>query len=120
MMRLRIRNARTRVLRLREALLSPDPAEIGLCLEGLQEAVRDLQGLEAEWQVLPAGEPAAEQARLELEALRRDLCAATRLIECGAAFHLGWARLLGAAAAGYTAQGSPGELTPARSVSLQG
>jgi hypothetical protein len=56
----------------------------------------------------------------ELKSLQADLLAVQKLIEHGAAFHSGWARLLGAAAAGYTSSGEAAPLAARGSLAIQG
>jgi hypothetical protein len=89
-----ITSARRHVEALRTALLSPSPEEIERCLPGLEEAVRCLTGSEKE-------PPDAAACR----ALRNELRIVSRLIEHGTAFCQGWAKLLGAATAGYLPTG---------------
>ena len=79
------------------ALLSPSPEEIERCLPALEEAVRCLAGAEQELEHPGLGG--------ELNALKNELRIVSRLIEHGAAFYQGWAKLLGAATAGYMPTG---------------
>src|SRR5712692_10331430 len=100
-----INHARTQVEALSIALLSPSPEEVGRCLPALEEAARSLTGAEKE---LRSG--AAD--RQELQALRNELRVVNRLIECGAAYYQGWAKLLGAATAGYMPTGEAAPISP--------
>ena len=89
-----ITSARRHVEALRAALLSPSPEAIERCLPALEEAVRCLTGAEKELRDAAA-----------CRALRNELRIVNRLIEHGAAFYQGWAKLLGAATAGYMPTG---------------
>jgi hypothetical protein len=97
------KQARDRIERLRLALLSPSPEEIGAALPGLEEAALFLQTVEQE---LRDGVPAPREVRQELKMLRNDLRISAKLIEHGMAFCHGWARMLGAGPA-YTQEGQP-------------
>ena len=105
----RTHNARRQVEALRLALLTPSPEEVWLCLPGLEEAVRCLTATEQE-----------SPNTAELRALKSDLRIVTRLIEHGAALHQGWARLLGAVTAGYTATGDAAPVAAFGSLSIVG
>ena len=97
------KQARNGIERLRVALLSPSPEDIGEALPALEEAVLCLTTVEQE---LREGAAAPYEVRRELELLRNDLRISTRLIENGMAFCQGWARMIGAGPA-YTASGQP-------------
>ena len=56
----------------------------------------------------------------DLKALKIELRSAAKLIQHGFEFHRGWARLLGAAASGYTASGEAAQLNPPRKLALEG
>ena len=96
MMRSNLNTARRNVEQLRNALVSPSPQDIEQCLPGLVEAAACLGIIQ---QNLGAGEADPELGR-ELKALKNDLTAVNKLIEHGATFYQGWARLLGSATAG--------------------
>ena len=104
----RISKARRHVEALRAALLCPGPEEIERCLPGLEEAARSLAAAETELSASGAARPILAR---ELRALSHELKLASRLIEHGAAFHSGWAKLLGAAAAGYMPTGEAAPIT---------
>lgn len=102
-MLLRTKQAREKIAALRLALLSPSPEEISAALPGLEEAVRCLQTVERE---LREGACAPYEVRRELKLLKNDLRISRRLIEHGAAFCRGWAKMLGAGPS-YTPAGQP-------------
>ncbi len=117
-----LKTARTHIERLRGALLSPSPDEIEQCLPGLVEAAACLglvqQKLKlGEVEGLGAADP--ELGR-ELKALKNDLTAVRRLIEHGASFYQGWAKLLGSATAGYTPTGDAAPISFTGSLSIRG
>jgi hypothetical protein len=99
----RTKQARHRIERLRMALLSPSPEEIGAALPGLEEAALCLQTVEQE---LRDGAIAPYEVRCELKMLRNDLRISSKLIEHGMAFCRGWAQMIGAGPA-YTQAGQP-------------
>ena len=112
-----INNARKHVEALRLALLTPSPEQIVRCLPGLEEAARCLAATERE---LPRAGPERLELPAELRALKNDLRAVNRLIERGAAYHQGWAKLLGLAAAGYTPTGDAAPIAASGSLSIRG
>jgi hypothetical protein len=134
-----IHDVRASVAALRAALKKPSPDQLLACLPALSEAAERLSAIEAELlrngrTTTPGGssgdqpdsEPAStwradsvEIARA-LKSLKSDLRAAVNLIEHGAAFYRGWARLLGAAASGYTPSGEAAPLAAPGSVSVAG
>src|SRR5271156_6097409 len=100
-----IRCARSRVTALRSALLSPSqsPAELMDCVPGLSKAATCLSAIEQRLKAQPAAAKVVSIHHVRgLKSLQAELRAVQKLIEHGSAFHRGWARLLGAAAAGYT------------------
>lgn len=115
-MRSNLNLARTRIEQLRSALRSPSPEEIERCLPGLVEAAACL-GLIQQQLGCEAFEP--ELGR-ELKALKNDLNLVGRLIEHGAAFYLGWAKLLGSATSGYTPSGEAAPISAAGTMSIRG
>ncbi len=113
----RTKQARQKVERLRLALLSPAPEEIGQALPGLEEAAQCLHAIEQE---LRDGAVASPELQGELKMLQNDLRIIFRLIEHGMAFCQGWARMLGAGPA-YTQAGQPAPLVEAGgALSVQG
>jgi len=100
---------------MRAALIAPTPESIEECLPGLAEAADLLGRVQQE---LAEGGP--RDIVLEIHALRREIAGLKRLIGGGAAFYRGWARLLGAAAGGYTPSGEAAPVVPAQSISIRG
>lgn len=87
------------------------------CLPGLSEAAGCLSAIEHQLRAQPA--VSIDRVR-ELRSLKSELRAVRNLIEHGAAFHRGWARLLGAAAAGYTSLGEAAPLAARGSLAMEG
>ena len=116
-----IRDSRTQIATLREALLSRElsPTQLIACLPGLSKAAAALGAVEYELRVRPGSAIGARVTR-DLKSLQSELDNAAKLIERGAAFHQGWARVLGSAAAGYTASGDGAPLAARGTVALQG
>jgi hypothetical protein len=96
-----IQQARASIDALRLTLLSPDPAELGGAIPGLEAALRDLEALSRE---IRQGASAPIGLHRELMLLKNDLRISGRLIEHGAAFWRGWAKLVGAGPS-YTQSG---------------
>ena len=115
-MRLRIQQARASIEALRLALVGASPGEIVAALPGLQQAVECLEAVEQE---VREGACAPYEVRRELKLLKDDLRLNARLIEGGAAFCQGWARLLGAGPA-YTPAGRAAPVEASATLSLQG
>jgi hypothetical protein len=118
---LEIDNARRHVEALRIALLSPSPDEIERCLPSLEEAVRCLAAAE---RGLRDGSGGGPELGPRLESLKSELRIVDRMIGQGAAFYRSWAKLLGAATAGYMPTGEvapiPRPMEGTGSVSLRG
>ena len=112
-----LRRAREHVAALRGALVSPSPEEIERFLPALVEAAACLGSVQHEIETSSTGVP---ELREELHALKSELALVQRLIEHGATFYQGWARLLGSATGGYTPSGESAPLTGARTISAQG
>ncbi len=136
-----INDVRASLAALRAALKKPSPDQLLACLPALSEAAARLSGIEAE--LLEGNRAAARDGRSgekspnsgqfsassppdsvkiarALKALKSDLRATVNLIEHGAAFYRGWARLLAAAASGYTPSGEAAPLAAPGSVSVAG
>ncbi len=119
----RIRRARSHVAALRNALLSPaqSPGELMGCVPGLSQAAGCLSAIEHRLQAQPAMSKVVSIGHVrELRSLQSDLRSVQELIEHGAAFHRGWARLLGAAAVGYTSSGEAAPLAARGSLAMEG
>ena len=123
-----LRQARARLSDVRRVLAAAStPEEIRDCAPLLEEAILALQAIpsRADGFLLSssvpdhADETSGELAR-EFEALQFELGVVRRLIEGGADFYRGWARILAAVLTGYTPSGEPAALTARGSVSLEG
>lgn len=91
------------------------------CLPGLSQAAGCLSAIEHRSQAKPVVSLVASIDHVrELKSLQAELRAVQKLIEHGAAFHRGWARLLGAAAAGYTSSGETAPLAARGSLAMEG
>ena len=114
-----IKDVRNRVAALRTALLSPAPSpdQIIGCVPELTKAASGLTAIERR---SPAHPAVSIRDLRELSSLKTELRAAAKLIEHGAAFHRGWARLLGAAVAGYTPSGEAAPLITRGSLAMEG
>lgn len=112
-----VNHARECIAALREALMKSSPDELMACLPGLSDAAGRLSAVERE---VRSSSPAADELTRALKGLKSDLSAANKLIEHGAGFYRGWARLLGAAAAGYTPSGEAAPLTVRGSLAMEG
>ncbi len=138
-----INDARASVAALRAALKKPSPDQLVACLPALSEAGGRLRAVEIELlrntgttkpdgsffsengcqsapEQLRGSPPDSGEIARALKSLKSDLRAAAKLIEHGATFYRGWARLLGAAAAGYTPSGEAALLAVPGSVSVEG
>ena len=109
--------ARRRIASFRAALLSPSAEDIALALPELMEAAGQLGALELE---LRRGAHDHHEILTGLKALKDDLRMVRGLIDHGAEFYRGWAKLLGAAAGGYTPWGEAAPLAPSAAVSVHG
>lgn len=113
-----VAEARRDLARVRRLLAQPTSAAVAdsaVLLENAANRLRDLeQGLRRGGGGRPPG-----LAR-ELGELRRELARASEMLESAAALYLGWARLLFAAAGGYTARGEPAAQLAARRFSVEG
>jgi hypothetical protein len=111
-----LNSARTRVARMRAALLAPTPEAIERCLPGLAEAA-DLLG-RVQQDLAAGGE--RHNVLMDLHALKRELGAIHQLIARGAGLYRGWSKLLGAATAGYMPSGEAAAVAPSGKVSIRG
>jgi len=109
-----VKSARGHVAEVRAALQFPSPEELSRGIPLLNEAIVCLQTMEPD-----RDSRNADLAR-ELGALRFELGVLRRLVEGGAEFYRGWARVLAMAAAGYTPTGAPAPLAAPGSVSVEG
>jgi hypothetical protein len=111
----------------RKALLGSEKTLIQGCLSRLEQAAVAFQ--DAFQGMTPPGPPDVQPApakltqitlRRDLTALRKDLAVVAGLAQSGAALYQGLARLLGAAAGGYTSQGDGAPLQPSVGVVVRG
>jgi hypothetical protein len=145
----RIRRARQQAGVVRRALQSASRDEINGCIPALEEAMACLRSVERELRqvrgttAVPQGQIDSWQSPIphasilqtdgvgghreqipllcaELEALRKELDIARRLVAQGSAFYAAWARVLGSATWGYTPVGSAALVEAAGSVYLKG
>ena len=114
-----VRHVRSKVEALRAALLTPNPQQISDALPGLEEAAVSLHALEAE---VRANAATPADLRHQLKDLKNDLRTVAALVEHGATFYQGWAKMLAIAAAGYTPKGEAAPLEPiaANAISIRG
>jgi hypothetical protein len=97
------------VAEVRDALLGSDETLIRECLPRLERAIVVMQEIRA-----------TSQDRRALATLRRDLAVVTGLARSGETLCHGLARLLGAAAGGYTPQGDGAPLHPSATLLVRG
>jgi hypothetical protein len=116
-MRSNLNIARNHVQTLRRALLSPSHEEIERCLPLLADAVGCISAIQRD---LASQSNQDAELRRDLKSLRQELNAVNKLIEHGAAFWRGWARLLGSATSGYTPSGEARPVAVAGTISLRG
>ncbi len=101
----------------RMLLTEPVVANLDDCRSRLEEAVQALRQLQAS---LPGGNFRRDAAlRGPLGALRAEIARLGILLDNAAAFHAGWVQLAASMVAGYTADGTPGQPEPSRSVWLE-
>ena len=113
-----VRELRVKVAELRAALVSSPCEDLDSHLARLAGAADKLRHLTSE--LLPGVRASVPQLRAQLEALAVDLRACQRLVDHGVALQQGWAGILAAALAGYSATGGPGPLEASAGVSVRG
>ena len=97
--------------RVNETLLTAtQPEELYTSLQELESLARGVAAIHS---------PTPELAE-ELRALRADLRRAAGLVQSGLELQAGWARILGAASSGYTAEGQAAPLETAVHVAFEG
>jgi hypothetical protein len=116
-MHLIVKTAIDHVAALRLALLAPSAGNLQSFLPALTETAASLDRIQRELAARPNRDP---ELRSDLKALRRDLRAAGKLIQHGAAFWEAWARRFGAATGGYTPSGEPRPVAASGTISIQG
>ena len=113
----RVRQAQTSVREARRLLGAPNAGTVEESAAHLRTAVDSLQALQDAVRVERKPSPELVAALTEL---RKDITRTSTLLDHAAGFYLGWARLLYAAACGYTSQGEPASPGPVRRVSVEG
>lgn len=115
------RAARESIDHAKGLLLSPTLNALIAVTPALEESAATLARLED--RVRETGHEdlgARQQLRQELRGLRRSLSGLERLMENAAAFHSGWAGLIGVCAAVYTRTGEPGHASDAGTMAVRG
>lgn len=108
-----VADARRSLQEARRLLARPASGAVSASAVHLENAANRLRDLERRLRRGGGGRQ-ADLAR-ELDGLRRDVARASEMLENAAALYMGWARLLFAAAGGYTASGEPARpASPAR------
>lgn len=112
------RDARTSVREARRLLASPSAATTRESALHVETAISCLEALQSSLRARGGATPAGLAA--ELDELRKEIFHTTALLERAAAFYFSWARLLYAAACGYTANGEPAAPGPVSKLSVEG
>ncbi|MSV35106.1 MAG: hypothetical protein EXQ47_05840 [Bryobacterales bacterium] len=117
-----VKRARGRLAAVRTQVLSSSPEEVEQCIPALEEAIACLRASEPTPDLQAELKPALKK---ELIALRFELGVIRRLVQRSAEFYQGWAKVLAATAAGYTAMsytatGDPVPLAAPGSLSVKG
>ncbi len=98
-------------------LTEPTVENLNDCRGRIEEAVKELHQLQTG---LRSGNFQRDAVlRGPLGTLRAEIARLTILLDGAAAFHIGWVRLAASMVAGYTADGTPGQPEPSRSVWLE-
>ena len=107
--------------RARALLLSPTLTALLQVSPALDASLNELALLEQQVRTAADSEPGAKQRlRRELRSLRKSLNGVQRLMAGAAAFHSGWAGLIGAAAQTYSRTGQFEEPVAVASTSVRG
>ena len=109
--RLCVQTIRTKLADVVRLLLVPQPVNVEHCAPLLEDAVKAIAQLERITGSLSKG---------DIQAVRGDLSRVRALLQQAADLHTGWARILGAAARGYTPAGDASSLEAPSRVSVQG
>jgi hypothetical protein len=112
------RHAQSNVREARRLLACPTAATAEESAQHVEAAITCLETLRTSLRSRGAATPAGLAA--ELDALQKEIFHTTALLERAAAFYFSWARLLYAAACGYTAAGEPASPGPVRRLSVEG
>jgi hypothetical protein len=115
------RAARENIDHARALLLSPTLKSLIAVTPALEESATILARLEDHVKGVGHEDLASRQKlRQELRGLRQSLNGLERLMENAAAFHSGWAGLIGVSAAVYTRTGEPGLASAAGTMAVRG
>jgi hypothetical protein len=114
-----VRQAQASVREARRLLAAGSAKTLEEAAPHIQVASRCLEMLEGALRSRGA-RPVASELAAELGDVRKEVARATALLEGAARFHFGWARLLYAAACGYTACGQPAAPGPVRRLLIEG
>jgi hypothetical protein len=112
------RHAQTSVREAGRLLANPTAAATQQSAAHVEAAIRCLETLQSS--LCARGGAASAGLAAELDELRKEIFHTTALLERAAAFYFSWARLLYAAACGYTAKGEPAAPGPVRRLSVEG
>jgi hypothetical protein len=112
-----VADARRSLREVRRLLMRPAGGAVAESAVHLENAANRLRDLERRLRRVDGGRQ-PELAR-ELGELRRDVARASEMLENAAALYMGWARLLFAAAGGYTATGEPAAPAARQRISVE-
>ncbi len=112
-----VRQARTSVREARRLLAKPNARTVEESSTHIRKALDSIEALQ---EAVRAQRKPAPEVVSALAELRKDVTRTSALLEHAAGFYLGWARLLYAAACGYTSRGEPAAPGPVRRVSVEG
>ncbi len=112
-----VRQAQSSVREARRLLAKPNARTVEESSTHIRKALDSIEALQ---EAVHAQRKPAPQLVSALTDLRKDVARTSKLLEHAAGFYLGWARLLYAAACGYTSRGEPAAPGPVRRVSFEG
>jgi hypothetical protein len=112
-----VAGARREVSEVRRLLERPTSAAVAQGAVHLEDAANGLRDLEQ--RLRRGGTGRRPSLARELNELRREVGRASEMLENAAALYMGWARLLFAAAGGYTPRGEPAAPAAPRSLSME-
>lgn len=115
------RAARDNIDHAKGLMLAPTLPALLTVTPALEESAATLARLENRVRATGREELGArQQLRQELRGLKQSLRGLERLMENAAAFHSGWAGLIGSCAASYTRTGEPGKVSEACTMAVRG
>lgn len=101
----------------RALTVAPSSENLNECRRRVDEAVNVLRQLQSG---LPSGDVKRDSSlRAPLGELRSEIARLHTLLDGAVAFHAGWVRLAASMVAGYTADGTPGQVEPQRRVWME-